>query len=92
MSDTTVNTPCAETRQSMLRVWMAISAVWVAFWLLIAAVVLATAAIGFPLGDQLRSFSLIVLAPPFAFLALGVIGRWIFVAFASRAIDIGKLK
>jgi hypothetical protein len=73
-----------ETRQSMLRVWMAISAVWVAFWLLIAAVVMVAAELHPPFADEFGSYAAIVLLPPLAFLMLGALARWTFEA-ASRA-------
>ena len=43
MSDATIENAGGETRQAMLRVWMAISAVWVTFWLSIAGIIVATA-------------------------------------------------
>ncbi len=82
MSDTTVSVAGGDARQSMIKVWMAISAVWVAFWLLIALIVLATFGAGYSYAEELRPFYLIVLAPPLALLALGAIGRWTFSAFA----------
>jgi hypothetical protein len=65
-----------ETRQAMLRVWMAISAVWVAFWLSIATITALTSeAFASPLLDRLDLIGLIVVAPPFVFLAFGVLLR-----------------
>ena len=77
MSDTIAAT-AGDTRQSMIRVWMALSAVWVAFWLLIAIIVFATVEIRYPLADELGPFSLIVLIPPLALLGLGALARWSF--------------
>lgn len=62
-----------ETRQAMLRVWMAISAVWVTFWLSIAIIIALTSeALASPLLERLDLIGLIVVAPPFLFLAFGV--------------------
>jgi hypothetical protein len=66
-----------EARQSMMRVWLAISAVWVAFWLLIATIVLLLGERS-PFAHELSGFSLILLVPPLALLMLGTIGRWTF--------------
>ena len=68
----------ADARHSMIRVWLALSAVWVAFWLLIAGIVVATVAVEYPLAEELGPFSSIVLIPPFALLGLGAIVRWTF--------------
>ena len=67
-----------EARQSMVRVWMAISAVWVAFWLLIATLFATAVELRHPFDDDLGWFSLIILAPPVALLAVGALARWIF--------------
>ena len=80
MSYTSADAAGGETRQSMIRVWMALSAVWVGFWLLIAALVLATVELRYPLSDELGPFSAIVLTPPLALFALGVTLRWVFEA------------
>jgi hypothetical protein len=65
-----------ETRQAMLRVWMAISAVWVVFWLSIATVIALTSeALASPLLERLDIIGLIVVAPPFLFLTFGVLLR-----------------
>jgi hypothetical protein len=64
-----------EVRKSLLRVWMAISATWVAFWLLIAATVFVTATIRDPFVEQLPTFALIVLLPPLALLGVGTVTR-----------------
>jgi hypothetical protein len=67
-----------EARQAMMRVWMAISAVWVAFWLCMAGLTFVTAEMSFAISNQLRLFALIVLAPPLALLAIGAALRWFF--------------
>ena len=85
MSESAVTTAGAETRQSMIRVWLAISAVWVAFWLLIAAVIVAAMQMGSPFDADLNIFALIVLTPPLALLALGVSARLLFEFLARRA-------
>ena len=65
-----------EARQSMMRVWMAISAVWVAFWLCMAGLTFVTAEMTNALSNQLRLFTLIVLVPPMALFAIGAVLRW----------------
>ncbi len=74
-----------EARQSMLRVWMAISAVWVAFWLITAAVALTAFQPHSPINVQLGLFAIIVATPPVALLAIGALSRWIFESVALRA-------
>jgi len=69
-----------ETRQSLVRVWMAISAVWIAFWLLIATTAFAAAEAQRSFSEDLPTFAFIVIAPPLALLLLGVIGRSMFEA------------
>jgi hypothetical protein len=78
MIGTVAKSAGTETRQSMIRVWMAISAVWVAFWLLTAGVALAAVEMRVPIEDQLGLFSLIVITPPLLLLALGATGRFLF--------------
>ena len=74
MSNAGVAVAGLETRQAMIRVWMAISGIWVAFWISIAAMIVIT---GGEMGDampaQLRLFAIIVLAPPVVLLAVGVL-------------------
>jgi hypothetical protein len=74
-----------ETRQSMMRVWMAISAVWVAFWLLIAAIVVFVGDFHPPFAGQLGPYATIVLAPPLALLMLGAVARLTFEASRKLA-------
>ena len=76
-----------EARQSMIRVWLAISAVWVAFWLIVAALVFAFFTPSDPLIFQVGIFSLIVTTPPFALLAVGAVSRWIFETVSLRHHD-----
>jgi hypothetical protein len=78
MSESEVGFNASETRRSLLRVWLAISAVWVTFWLLIAGVAVAAVHMRSPLMGQLDAFSLIVTIPPLALLAAGVIGLLLF--------------
>jgi hypothetical protein len=66
----------------MIRVWMALSAVWVAFWLLIAAIVFATVEARHPFAGDFGPFCLIVLTPPLVLLGLGTLARWTFEALA----------
>jgi hypothetical protein len=77
-------TAVLEARQSMIRVWLAISAVWVAFWLIIAALVLAAFKPYNPLIIQLGIFALIVATPPFVLFAIGAVSRWIFETVTLR--------
>lgn len=79
-----VQTAVLEARQSMLRVWMAISAIWVTFWLIIAAIVLTTFEPHNPLVIQFGIFCFIVATPPFALLAIGAASRWIFETVTLR--------
>ena len=67
-----------DTRQAMVRVWMAISAIWVAFWLSMAALIAVTAEMTVPLTGELGLFALIVLTPPLTLLAVGTALRWAF--------------
>jgi hypothetical protein len=84
MSDMTVSDAGGETRLAMFRVWMAISGVWVVFWLLIAGIVLAADAPIGPLADRLDLIAIITLLPPLVFLALGMLVRCLFEAIAAR--------
>jgi hypothetical protein len=82
-----MNTPLPaglEARQSMIRVWLAISAVWVAFWLAIALVILTTVDLTRAFGSEFSLYGAVVLAPPLALLALGVLGRWAFETLRLR--------
>ena len=78
MSETSVTLAEGETRHAMIRVWMAISAIWVAFWLCMAALVLVTGETAGPLTSQLRLFALILMTPPVVLLAIGAAFRWAF--------------
>jgi hypothetical protein len=84
MSETSVALAEGETRHAMIRVWMAISAIWVAFWLSIAALVVVTGEMSAPLSSQLRLFALIVMMPPVVLLALGAAFRWVFEALFCK--------
>ena len=77
MSDTSMTFAGGETRQAMIRVWMAISAIWVAFWIGIALVALSVG-IANPLADRLSLFTLIVMTPPLVLLVLGAGVRLVF--------------
>ncbi len=74
-----------ETRKSLIRVWLAVSAVWVAFWLLTATTVFAAAATRNPFVEEFGIFSAIVLTPPLALLAIGVFVRFLVEAFSGRS-------
>jgi hypothetical protein len=84
MSDATIVAAEAGTRQAMIRVWMAISAVWIVFWLSIAALFAVTGEMSGPFGDQFRLFALIVLVPPLTMLIVGVAFRFVFEALLRR--------
>jgi hypothetical protein len=90
MSEASVRAAGTETRQSMIRVWLAISAVWVTFWLLIAAIALATVELRFSLSGEFWPFSLIVVLPPLFLFGVGAAARWLFdlaVRLAARRLD-----
>lgn len=76
--DTSVAVAEGETRQAMMRVWMAISAIWVAFWLSMAALIAVAAEMTVPLAGELGLFALIILTPPLALLAVGTALRCAF--------------
>ena len=80
MSDASMKAAGMEARQSLVRVWMAISAVWVTFWLLIATTAFAAAEVHPSFADDLPTFAFIVVAPPLGLLLLVVIGRSMFEA------------
>ncbi len=78
MSEMAIEAAGAETRQAMLRVWMAITAVWAAFWVSIAGLIVLTGLMPNPLIDSLHLVTLIVIAPPFVLLAIGTATRLTF--------------
>jgi len=81
-----------ETRQAMIRVWMAISAIWIAFWVGIALVALG-AGVAHPFADQLSLFALIVMTPPLALLVLGTGVRLVFeFLFRGRTASLSRLR
>lgn len=84
MTEVSVATAETETRQSMIRVWMAISAVWVSFWLLIIGLFMLTLDLQYPFDQQLSLFALIILSPPLVLLAIGATARWSFEKFSLR--------
>ncbi len=85
MSDFTIGKALGETRQAMLRVWMAISAVWVTFWLSIVAIIVMTnTAMANPLLSRLDHVALVVVAPPLILLAIGTILRCGFEMFVWK--------
>lgn len=79
------NIAVAEARQSMLRVWMALSAVWVAFWLIVGGLVVTAFEPYNPLMIQIGIFALIVATPPVVLLAIGTVIRWLFETVARRS-------
>jgi hypothetical protein len=76
-----------ETRQAMIRVWMAISAIWIAFWISIATLIVVSGEMTDPGAAQLRLFALIVIAPPVVLLAIGTLFRLGFELFFRRRCD-----
>jgi hypothetical protein len=92
MSDASVRADLSDARQSMIRFWMAISAVWIAFWLLIAGIFLLSAGMPSEFSAELAPFAVIVLTPPLVLLALGAFARWAFetVVAANQRTSIGK--
>lgn len=84
MSNAGVAVAGLESRQAMIRVWMAISATWVAFWISIAALIVVTGEMTDPGLAQLRLFALIVIAPPVTLLVLGTLFRLGFEFFFRR--------
>lgn len=72
----------ADARKSMIRVWMAVTAVWIAFWVGIAALIATTVDLYYPLSQQTGMIALILFGPPLALLAVGVTIRWIFETLA----------
>ena len=85
MSNENVVMRGTETRKSLIRVWLAVSAVWVAFWLLTATTVLAAATTRNPFIDEFGIFSAIVLTPPLALLVIGASVRFLVEAFSGRS-------
>ena len=83
MSDASVGADVSDARQCMIRFWMAISAVWLTFWLLIGGIVLLNVEIPYAFTPELGSFALIVVAPPAALLAMGLIGSWAWQSLAE---------
>ena len=73
-----------EARQAMMRVWMAISSVWVAFWLCMAGLTFVTAEMTLALSNKLQLFALILIAPPVALLAIGAALRWLFEGYLRK--------
>ena len=71
-----------EARRSMFIVWLTISAVWLSFWALIAALALAAAEIRQPFMRDFASFSLLVVCPPIAIFGLAVAARLLIGLFA----------
>jgi hypothetical protein len=84
MTDVAMEAAGVETRQAMLRVWMAISAVWVAFWISIAGIILMTGFIESPLFDRLNLVAAIVVTPPIVLLAVGALSRLIFETISAK--------
>lgn len=82
MSEGSVAIGGADARKSMIRVWMAVTGIWVVFWMSIAALIAITLDLYYPFSQRTGMIALIILGPPLALLAIGVAGRWIFETFA----------
>jgi hypothetical protein len=63
---------------------MAVSAVWVGFWLVMAAIAVMAARIDNPFAGDLGAFAVIVLTPPLVTFVLGSTLRLTFEALAQR--------
>jgi hypothetical protein len=74
MADAGVAPAGLDARQCMIAVWLVITAVWLIFWGAITAVLFVTFGIR---AEEVGSLSLVVLAPPVALLAVGVVCRFI---------------
>jgi hypothetical protein len=83
MSDLMTAAAGSETRRSMVCVWMAVSAVWVGFWLVMAAIAVVAARIDNPFAEDLGAFAVIVLTPPLVTFVLGSAFRLTFEAVAQ---------
>jgi hypothetical protein len=83
MSEAGVRAEVSDARQCMFRFWMAISAVWLTFWLLIGGIVLLIVEIPYVFSPELGSFALVVAAPPAALLLIGIAGSWASQSFAD---------
>jgi hypothetical protein len=87
MSETSMTVTGGDARQAMIRVWMAISAVWVTFWLGLALVALS-AGVANSFNQRFSLFALIVMIPPLILLVLGAGGRLAFeFLFRGRTIS-----
>lgn len=73
-----------EARQSMLRVWMAISAIWVTFWIVMAALVVEALDPHNILIIDLSVCAVIAAVPPILLLAFGATVHLILEAIAQR--------
>ena len=73
-----------DARQSMFRVWMAISAIWVTFWIVMAGLVVAALAPHDTLVIDLSVCAAIAAVPPILLLAGGATVHLILEAIAQR--------
>jgi hypothetical protein len=85
MSNTSVAIAEVESRQALIRVWMAISAIWIAFWIAIALPIVFYGEATTPLFEQFRLFAVIVLVPPVVLLVAGAAVRWLFETLALKS-------
>jgi hypothetical protein len=75
MLSTPAGSAANEVRRSMFIVWLAISAVWLGFWALIATLAFSAADIELPLLRDFVSLFLLVVCPPAAIFGLVVAAR-----------------
>ena len=65
---------CAETRRCVMRALLAVSAVWLTFWALIAGVFITAAGPTMSLAWDFPFLCLLVFTPPLTLLAAGLLG------------------
>ena len=70
MTDMAANTESPGTWHCLLRVWIAISAVWLAFWMAMSAVFVMMAGALNPFAGEFSAFVLLVIVPPLVLLGL----------------------
>jgi hypothetical protein len=64
---------------------MAISAIWIAFWIAITLPIVFYGEATTPLFEQFRLFAVIVLVPPVVLLVAGAGVRWLFETLALKS-------
>jgi hypothetical protein len=64
---------------------MAVSAVWVGFWLVAAAVAVLAARVDNPFAEDLGAYAVIVLTPPLVTFVVGTVFRLILETLTDRS-------